>query len=481
MLTEFGPNGCTLGLGFLSDNTGITLQIVGAVSNTIYIDELLPAVEGISCNINDTSDTTVTITLTGTNVAGQLSLVTGPAASQPVPYAAPIVAADTATPANTAQTGGTAASYSRSDHAHGAILSDTATLASAAQTGGVATDYSRSDHAHGAILSDTATLASAAQTGGVATDYSRSDHAHGFANPNLLYNSTGEKGPGSIANLIDGWTANGGVWSSLLPVDNNTVEYFNLGAPALIYDQGNSGLTVELVSNSIECSSGEVFTLSGLIWTPDSSGYMAIQTFDGTSWTTLAPTVTVTSSEPTFVSVTGTIPNASQCRVVLYSNEITTSPTKVLFALVKLESGSFATPWVPSVVAQPWTPYTPVIGGTGWVLGNGSVAGSFRVIDAKTMMVNLQFTTGSTTVVGSGSLTLGLPGSISNEGADLYGKMTFNGVGATIALGDINPGGYVYPIIPSSPSSASELVNMNSSLSIPSGSILLLRGIVEVA
>ena len=115
------------------------------------------------------------------------------------------------------------------------------------------------------------------------------------------------------------------------------------------------------------------------------------------------------------------------------------------------------------------------------MLGNGSVAGSFRVIDAKTMMVNLQFTTGSTTVVGSGSLTLGLPGSISNEGADLYGKMTFNGVGATIALGDINPGGYVYPIIPSSPSSASELVNMNSSLSIPSGSILLLRGIVEVA
>ena len=132
MLTEFGPNGCTLGLGFLSDNTGITLQIVGAVSNTIYIDELLPAVEGISCNINDTSDTTVTITLTGTNVAGQLSLVTGPAASQPVPYAAPIVAANTVSTESTAITAGTAATYSRGDHAHGpAPVAPTIIVASA--------------------------------------------------------------------------------------------------------------------------------------------------------------------------------------------------------------------------------------------------------------------------------------------------------------------------------------------------------------
>ena len=453
MLTEFGPNGCTLGLGFLSDNTGITLQIVGAVSNTIYIDELLPAVEGISCNINDTSDTTVTITLTGTNVAGQLSLVTGPAASQPVPYAAPIVAADTATPANTAQTGGTAASYSRSDHAHGAILSDTATPANTAQTGGTAASYSRSDH------------------------------AHGFANPNLLYNSTGEKGPNAVTNLIDGWTASGGVWESILVINNNTVEYGNLGAPALIYDQGASGATVELVSNSIECSAAEIFTLSGLIWTPNSSGYMAIQTFDGTSWTTLAQTVTVTSSEQTFVSVTGTIPSASQCRVVLYSNEITTTPTKVLFAYVKLESGSIATPWVPSAVAQPWTPFTPVIGGTGWALGNGTLTGYYHMIDAKTMAVSIELATGTTTTVGSGALTLSLPAtSAAGNTQEIPAKVNFQGDGSGLAVGicEIGPStSFLTPLAPVTLNST--ITTLSSADTIPANTQIMASGIIQIA
>ncbi len=453
MLTEFGPNGCTLGLGFLSDNTGITLQIVGAVSNTIYIDELLPAVEGISCNINDTSDTTVTITLTGTNVAGQLSLVTGPAASQPVPYAAPIVAADTATPANTAQTGGTAASYSRSDHAHGAILSDTATLASAAQTGGVATDYSRSDH------------------------------AHGFANPNLLYNSTGEKGPGTT-NVIDGWSVGAGIWAAVGLSSNGNVPSYN-GAPAVIQDSGNGNVAVSLVSSPIPWNPGTTFTLSGFIAASavgTLSSSISVELYNGTSWAT-AGVNGVSLNSTGFCVVTGVAPaGTSQLRVVLYSGE-GTSGTDNVFYLLKLESGSFATPWVPSVVAQPWTPYTPVIGGTGWVLGNGTLTGYYHMIDAKTMAVSIELVTGTTTTVGSGDLTLSLPAtSAAGNTQEITAKVNYQGSGPNLAvgLGEINPSSSVLtPLAPISINSS--ITPLSSSATIPANTQIMASGIIQIA
>ena len=146
--------------------------------------------------------------------------------------------------------------------------------------------YSRSDHAHGAILSDTATLASAAQTGGVATDYSRSDHAHGFANPNLLYNSTGEKGPNAISNSIDGWNIpTGGNWSTLL-VDKNNLGLYE-GSPAILFDSGNSDAPATIFGNqitwapNIECTFSGFVTTSGTGITNSSIG---IEFYTGTSW-----------------------------------------------------------------------------------------------------------------------------------------------------------------------------------------------------
>lgn len=84
MPTEFGPNGCTLGLGFLSDQTGVTCKVEGATSSTVYFDAVLTA--GCSVDITDTADTLVNVTLTGTNVAGQLSMTTTAATGQQNPW-----------------------------------------------------------------------------------------------------------------------------------------------------------------------------------------------------------------------------------------------------------------------------------------------------------------------------------------------------------------------------------------------------------
>jgi hypothetical protein len=420
MPTEFGPNGCTLGLGFLSDNTGITLQIVGAVSNTIYIDELLPAVEGISCNINDTSDTAVTVTLTGTNVAGQLSLVTGPAASQPVPYAAPIIAGDTATPANTAQTGGTAASYSRSDH------------------------------------------------------------AHGFANPNLLYNSTGEKGPYNIAGLADGWSVPP---SSYIYAVASTAWVALNGIPSLFYDPGTSGGLVTWISNPIDVQAGQQLTFSGAGGvTGGASASLLLQYFDGTSWQTFA--VSGEGTTPSFfLQVTGICPTGTtQVRCVVNGNESASNSSIALYGL-KLESGSVATPWVPSAVAQPWTPYTPVIGGTGWVLGNGTLTGYYHMIDAKTMAVSIELSTGTTTTVGSGALTLSLPAtSAAGNTQEIPAKVNFQGSGSGLVVGicEIGPStSFLTPLAPVTLNST--ITTLSSADTIPANTQIMASGIIQIA
>lgn len=127
MPTEFGPNGCTLGLGFLSDQTGVTCKVEGATSSTVYFDAVLTA--GCSVDITDTADTLVNVTLTGTNVAGQLSMTTTAATGQQNPWSGGVVPSSTVSDESAAKTAGTSAAYSRGDHAHGPAA--TSVLASA--------------------------------------------------------------------------------------------------------------------------------------------------------------------------------------------------------------------------------------------------------------------------------------------------------------------------------------------------------------
>ena len=65
--------------------------------------------------------------------------------------------------------------------------------------------------------------------------------------------------------------------------------------------------------------------------------------------------------------------------------------------------------WASATPTTAWTTYTPTIRGTGWALGNGTLIGRYRLIDAKTVAVTIVFQVGSTTTVGSGLLTFDLP------------------------------------------------------------------------
>lgn len=55
-----------------------------------------------------------------------------------------------------------------------------------------------------------------------------------------------------------------------------------------------------------------------------------------------------------------------------------------------------------------WTPYTPVLGGTGVALGNGSLLGRFRRV-GKSLDLAWVLTFGSTSAAGSGAWTISLP------------------------------------------------------------------------
>jgi hypothetical protein len=55
-----------------------------------------------------------------------------------------------------------------------------------------------------------------------------------------------------------------------------------------------------------------------------------------------------------------------------------------------------------------WTSFTPTIGGSGWSVGNGTLACSYQQI-GKTVAAHYSFTLGSTSASGSGTLTFTLP------------------------------------------------------------------------
>lgn len=55
-----------------------------------------------------------------------------------------------------------------------------------------------------------------------------------------------------------------------------------------------------------------------------------------------------------------------------------------------------------------WTAYTPVVGGTGWAIGNGTITGSYLQI-GKTVIVRVSIDWGSTSTFGAGALTITTP------------------------------------------------------------------------
>lgn len=137
MPTEFGPNGCVLGLAFISPNA-VTATVVGATSGMTYYSGSLNV--GSAVDVSNTTDTAVTVTLSpvapGTNVAGQLSLTTRGNQGAPVPWPAPVAMLQPSitvvgpiTP-DTSASVGVQTTYARGDHNHGMNLSvavDTAT------------------------------------------------------------------------------------------------------------------------------------------------------------------------------------------------------------------------------------------------------------------------------------------------------------------------------------------------------------------
>lgn len=64
-----------------------------------------------------------------------------------------------------------------------------------------------------------------------------------------------------------------------------------------------------------------------------------------------------------------------------------------------------------------WQSYTPTIGGTGWVLNNGTVAGAYCQI-GKTVHFVARVTFGSTSTFGAGRPTVSLPVSASTSAAN---------------------------------------------------------------
>jgi hypothetical protein len=92
------------------------------------------------------------------------------------------------------------------------------------------------------------------------------------------------------------------------------------------------------------------------------------------------------------------------------------SPTVATLVLVEtVESRRFAERISPpaGVLASlidtgAWTAYTPVIGGTGWGVGNGTFAAAYQKV-GKAVHYRLVYTFGSTVAAGTGGLTFSLP------------------------------------------------------------------------
>jgi hypothetical protein len=85
--------------------------------------------------------------------------------------------------------------------------------------------------------------------------------------------------------------------------------------------------------------------------------------------------------------------------------------------------GTFATSWttgdtIPATelntLSGAWTTYTPTVGGTGWALGNGTVAGRYKKV-GRVVVCRVQVTWGTTSTYGAGQLTVSTPVTPAND------------------------------------------------------------------
>lgn len=127
-----------------------------------------------------------------------------------------------------------------------------------------------------------------------------------------------------------------------------------------------------------------------------------------------------------------------------------------------------------------WTSYTPIIGGTGWSLGNGTLTGAYRQMDAKTIGLVIALATGSTTTIGSGDLTLSLPSGATGAAPQYLSGTFYNGTDQWVAVGLVASGStVVQPFSPYS-TSGSNISGITSGISIAVGSSLELSGVIEI-
>lgn len=81
-----------------------------------------------------------------------------------------------------------------------------------------------------------------------------------------------------------------------------------------------------------------------------------------------------------------------------------------------------------------WTAYTPALGGTGWAIGNGTVAGAYRQI-GKMVFFWASFTMGSTSTSGAGALAFTIPvNQQTTNTVHIKGRAVDTSTGATYAL-----------------------------------------------
>lgn len=143
--------------------------------------------------------------------------------------------------------------------------------------------------------------------------------------------------------------------------------------------------------------------------------------------------------------------------------------------------------FVPSTVtagdfnAGAWTTYTPTIGGTGWAIGNGTVTGRYRLIDVKTLALKIEMSLGSTTTVGTGGLTIGMPSGILLGANCWVGGRYYHGSFSLCEM-EGGSGGSAFTVyqVSGTGSSVLQIVNTSSSLVPANGDTYIWEGTVEI-
>lgn len=100
-----------------------------------------------------------------------------------------------------------------------------------------------------------------------------------------------------------------------------------------------------------------------------------------------------------------------------------TAGSKLTAAMLELLRGNF------KAIGDPWTAYTPTWTGTGFVIGNGTITGAW-ISAGKLVIYRITATIGSTTTVGTGAYSFGLP----------VAAITTNIPGGGITIFDSSPG-----------------------------------------